>query len=161
MDGDKRRESWVLSSEQDSGVLRIALRGLIGHREAQQLLGLLAAGLASEARVLLLDLTAVEAIEPGVPGRVVSRCAAGRLVYSETVIVTRSTGYAALARAASVVFKHGRVHVVPTMADAVALLGDARGARGRRSPRAAISGEHPRADAAVSVRAGASRRSMG
>jgi hypothetical protein len=164
MDGDRgRTEPGGCRMSVTSGVVEITLRGIIGHPEGQRLLDALASGLAAGGRMLILDLSSVEAIEPGVPGRVITRCVERRVLYPEAALVTRSAGYVALARAAAVVFKHRRIHVVPTRADAEAIaLGSAARARETAERGAStVSGVHPSAGVVVNRRDGATRRSVG
>ena len=163
MDGDSGRiESVTGRPGSVSGVVQITLRGILGHPQGQRLLEALAEGLASGARMLILDVSRLDAIEPGVPGRVITRCVERRLIYSEAAVVTRSAGNVALARAAAVVFKHGKIHVVPTLADAEALAAASMAARGgERRGSMAVSGEHPRAGMAAGPNEGAPRRTAG
>jgi hypothetical protein len=136
------------------GTLCLRLTGTITHLHFGPLVDLLDQGARTgEFRALVLDLNEMDALEPGVAGRLIANCSAKDLRFPYTAIVTKSAGVVAIARAAAVVLKRSRIDVVSTRVEALArcalFVAPARAAapRGRR-PRQQ-SGEQARPGVAL------------
>ncbi len=122
------------------GTACLRLAGTISHVHVAPIIEWLEAAVTSEQyRALVLDCTQVDALEPGVAGRLIAHCRANELLFEHTVIVTRAAGIMAIARAAAVVVRSVRVECAPSRAEALARINAAAPPRPRRERQA--SGE--------------------
>jgi anti-anti-sigma regulatory factor len=82
-------------------------------------------------RALVIDCTRLDALEPGVAGRLIAHCRANRLLFEYTVIVTRSAGLIAIARAAAVVLEElsAKVDTAASRSEALAKISAAFASR--------------------------------
>lgn len=103
------------------GTACLRVTGTISHVQVTPILEWIEQAVRSgQYRAFVLDLSQVDAVEPGVAGRLIAHCRTNNVLFDHTVIVTRSAGLIALGRAAAVVLKGVRIDVQPTRAEAMA-----------------------------------------
>lgn len=129
------------------GVVCLKLSGTLSHVHVAPILAWLEKTIHEETyRALVIDCTPLDALEPGVAGRLIAHCRTNELLFEHTVIVTRSAGLIAIARAAAVVLQGARVDCAPSRGEALAKIAAVHAAkapaRGKRERQA--SGELPR-----------------
>jgi anti-anti-sigma regulatory factor len=146
-EGNRSNKSSIEGFAIAEGIVCLRLLGTISHVHVQPIIDWLEATItAAQHRALVIDCTQMEALEPGVAGRLIAHCRTNELTFEHTVVVSRAAAIIAIARAAGVVLKGPRVECAPSRSEALlrisasAPVRAATRVRRERQP----SGEQPR-----------------
>lgn len=141
-EGHRRSKSTTETFALADGVFCLVIRGTLSHVHVPPIVEWLdSVAKHDAARGLIIDCTEMDAIDPGVGGRLIANARMQGVRIEHTVVVTRASAVRALAGAAAVVLKDRVVECVATRADALAKL-SARAPKGGRVRQ--HSGEQPK-----------------
>jgi anti-anti-sigma regulatory factor len=122
-EGTRPTKSTIEGFAIGEGVVCLKLSGTLSHVRVAPIIAWIEKTIHEEKyRALVIDCTSLDALEPGVAGRLIAHCRSNRLLFEHTVIVTRSAGLIAIARAAAVVLDEmsARVDTAPSLGEALA-----------------------------------------
>ncbi|MBL8680620.1 MAG: anti-sigma factor antagonist [Myxococcales bacterium] len=141
-EGHRRSKTTTETFTLADGVVCLVIRGTLSHLHVPQIVEWLERVAREQApRGLIIDCSEMDAIDPGVGGRLIAHARERGVRIEHTVVVTRASAVRALAGAAAVVLKDRVVECVSSRADALALLSARVGRAGRVRQH---SGEQPK-----------------
>jgi anti-anti-sigma regulatory factor len=129
-EGTRPTKSTIEGFAIGEGVVCLKLSGTLSHVHVAPIIAWIEKTIHEDKyRALVIDCTPLDALEPGVAGRLIAHCRSNRLLFEHTVIVTRSAGLIAIARAAAVVLQGAQVDCAPSRGEALAKISALSAAR--------------------------------